>query len=234
MIDVNAIREGLAARGLLAIVESAIASAGATFDEAIRWPSSSPRIKGARRAAVMALRDHPTITFSDSDIARLLGMDPSTPGALAGRKTMSTAPITHIAMPQNCAPSAVTLAMIAAEVQRGRKKFPGRRFLLAALAEEVGELAEAMADGRHAEAKREAIQCAAVAVRIAEEGDATTYQLDGLIQLLVAAGHGSRFLLQRAAKDARNAFSVAATAAHRLQEHLDPTFADVTDEEAQP
>ena len=55
-----------------------------------------------------------------------------------------------------------------------RAKFPGNRFLLAALTEEVGELAKAMLQKRPAaEIEREALQVACVAVRILEEGDAT-------------------------------------------------------------
>lgn len=61
---------------------------------------------------------------------------------------------------------------ILAELDRARKKFPDNAKLLAALTEEVGELAQAMLQGKsHAEIFKEAIQVACVAVRIAEEGD---------------------------------------------------------------
>ncbi len=67
-----------------------------------------------------------------------------------------------------------TLDAISDEVMRARLKFPGNRFLLAALVEEVGELAKAMLQNEGKERiEREAIQVAAVAVRILEEGDAT-------------------------------------------------------------
>lgn len=60
------------------------------------------------------------------------------------------------------------------EVVRARAKFPGNRFLLAALTEEVGELARAylQREGRE-RVRREALQVACVAMRIYEEGDAT-------------------------------------------------------------
>lgn len=77
-------------------------------------------------------------------------------------------------------PSPLTLAALAAEVLRGRKKFPGNRFMLAALAEEIGELAEAMVKGDAEAIHREALQVAAVAIRIAEEGDATAYTGDSI------------------------------------------------------
>lgn len=60
------------------------------------------------------------------------------------------------------------------EVERARTKFPGNRYLLAALMEEVGELSQAMLQKKSVtEIVREAIQVACVAIRIAEEGDAT-------------------------------------------------------------
>jgi NTP pyrophosphatase (non-canonical NTP hydrolase) len=68
----------------------------------------------------------------------------------------------------------VTVHAVEAEVVRARLKFPGSRFLLAALMEEVGELAQAMLQKKDRdEIQREAIQVACVALRICEEGDAT-------------------------------------------------------------
>lgn len=56
----------------------------------------------------------------------------------------------------------------------GRAKFPGNRFMLAALTEEVGELARALLQRKGQDATRtEALDVAAVALRIALEGDAT-------------------------------------------------------------
>lgn len=71
-------------------------------------------------------------------------------------------------------PRASTLAKIATEVQCAREKFPGNRFLLAALTEEVGGLAQALLQRQGAERiAREAMQVACVAIRILEEGDAS-------------------------------------------------------------
>lgn len=69
-------------------------------------------------------------------------------------------------------PEAITMKAIEAEVIRARLKFPGNAKLLAALTEEVGELAKAMLQRRGKdEIQREAIQVACVAIRIVEEGD---------------------------------------------------------------
>lgn len=69
-------------------------------------------------------------------------------------------------------PAQLTLNAIAMETIRARLKHPGRRHLLAALVEEVGELAQAMLQQKpKAEIDKEAIQVAAVAVRLIEERD---------------------------------------------------------------
>jgi NTP pyrophosphatase (non-canonical NTP hydrolase) len=68
----------------------------------------------------------------------------------------------------------LTLQAISAECIKARHKFPNNRLLLAALMEEVGELARALLQGKPKdEIDKEAIQVASVAVRIIEEGDAT-------------------------------------------------------------
>lgn len=68
-------------------------------------------------------------------------------------------------------PQELTLHAVAAEVTRARTKFPGGRYLLAALTEEVGELAQALLQGKPKdEIEKEAIQVACVAIRIIEEG----------------------------------------------------------------
>lgn len=68
----------------------------------------------------------------------------------------------------------LTLQAISAECVKARTKFPKNRLLLAALMEEVGELAAAMLQGKSKdEIEKEAIQVACIAVRIIEEGDAT-------------------------------------------------------------
>jgi NTP pyrophosphatase (non-canonical NTP hydrolase) len=69
-------------------------------------------------------------------------------------------------------PDPLTLTAIAAETMRARIKFPENELLTVALMEEVGELAQAQLQGRpRDEIEREALQVAALAVRILEEGD---------------------------------------------------------------
>jgi hypothetical protein len=72
------------------------------------------------------------------------------------------------------APESATMLALSAEMQRARRKFPGNRLLLAALTEEVGELAKELLENRpRLRVREEAIQVACVALRIYEEGDAT-------------------------------------------------------------
>lgn len=125
------------------------------------------------------------------------------------------------------------LARVAAEARRSREKFPGHRFMLAALVEEVGELAEALAIGDIKSARTEAIQVAATAIRILLEGDATTYQLDGFVQLVASVGGVARYLLQRRPVDVAFCVSMVTNTAGRLR-YGDTTFNDITDEEAKP
>jgi hypothetical protein len=73
---------------------------------------------------------------------------------------------------QHTHPAAATVADLCAEVERARRKFPGNRHLLAALVEEVGELAQAyLQRSSPSDIRKEAIQIACVAIRIVEEGD---------------------------------------------------------------
>lgn len=131
-------------------------------------------------------------------------------------------------------PSPLILAALAAEVRRGRAKFPGNRFMLAVLAEELGELAEAMVKRDRDAIHREAIHVAAIALRIAEEGDATTYHIDSLIQLVAACGATARYLLQRRGRDLSFVLGLVWSTAKRIQDSGDPTFDDIADQEAQP
>ena len=62
---------------------------------------------------------------------------------------------------------------ISDELYVARIKFPQPDGLLAALMEEVGELAKAIMDEPATNVRAEAIQVAAVAIRLAEEGDPT-------------------------------------------------------------
>jgi len=75
-----------------------------------------------------------------------------------------------------------TLGDVAEEILRAREKFPTNKHLLAALMEEVGELSEALlkygGEDRDTDPlilrkriRDEAIQVAATAIRIIEEGD---------------------------------------------------------------
>jgi NTP pyrophosphatase (non-canonical NTP hydrolase) len=82
------------------------------------------------------------------------------------------------------APQALTLQAVRAEMIRARIKFPENNVLLAALMEEVGELANALlelrfaclrgevegADAMRDAVQREAIQVASTALRILEDG----------------------------------------------------------------
>lgn len=67
-----------------------------------------------------------------------------------------------------------TLEELKLEVIRARTKFPDNALLLAALMEEVGELAKAYLQRQgNVSVQREALQVACVALRIYEEGDST-------------------------------------------------------------
>lgn len=74
-------------------------------------------------------------------------------------------------------PDGLVYIMIRNEVNAARDKFPKTTHMLAALVEEVGELSQAMVEHDRAqgtsvqEVLREAVQVAAMAVRIAVEGD---------------------------------------------------------------
>lgn len=65
---------------------------------------------------------------------------------------------------------------VAAELLRARAKFPGTKNVTVALAEELGELSKALLDHSYGEGEndavyKEAVQVAAMAQRVAEEGD---------------------------------------------------------------
>lgn len=66
-----------------------------------------------------------------------------------------------------------TIEALKQEIERRRAKFPKNDLMLAALIEEIGELAEAVKNENTEDAAKEALQVACVAVRIAEEGDNT-------------------------------------------------------------
>ena len=68
-------------------------------------------------------------------------------------------------------PGLIAMGDVAGEVRRAREKFPRNAHMLAALMEEVGELAQAFLQGQtNEEIRAEAMQVACVAIRIMEEG----------------------------------------------------------------
>ena len=75
-------------------------------------------------------------------------------------------------------PDGIVMTMIQGELDAARTKFPGSEHQLVALGEEFGELCQAMmqhdVDGSQTVAMvlREAVQVAAMAIRVATEGDA--------------------------------------------------------------
>ncbi len=83
----------------------------------------------------------------------------------------------HIAEHRLTSPDGLVFMMIRDEVKAARDKFPETTHMLAALVEEVGELSQAMMEHDRAqgtsvqEVLREAVQVAAMAVRVAVEGD---------------------------------------------------------------
>jgi NTP pyrophosphatase (non-canonical NTP hydrolase) len=74
-------------------------------------------------------------------------------------------------------PDGLVMKMIADELTAARGAFPGKTHMLCALVEEVGELAQALMEHDRQqgtsvqECLREAVQVAAMAVRVAVEGD---------------------------------------------------------------
>ena len=83
----------------------------------------------------------------------------------------------HIAYDRLTSPDGLVFIMIRDELVNARREFPETTHKLAALMEEVGELAQAMMHHDRKlgisiqEVLREAVQVAAVAVRLAVEGD---------------------------------------------------------------
>ena len=85
--------------------------------------------------------------------------------------------VDNLASERLFSPDGKMITDILGEVRSAREKFPGSRHMLCALVEEVGELAQAiMQNDRHegtteTEVYREAVQVAAMAIRIGTEGD---------------------------------------------------------------
>jgi len=70
-------------------------------------------------------------------------------------------------------PTAVFLVAVWQELQKARLMFPESDGVMAALAEETGELAKAMLGEPMPKVYKEAMQVACVATRVATEGDPT-------------------------------------------------------------
>lgn len=82
----------------------------------------------------------------------------------------------------------IFINMVLDEALRARTKFPNPSGLLAALTEEVGELARALMDQGDGEVYNEAVQVAAVALRLALEGDPSLREVRKIHALLRANG----------------------------------------------
>ena len=69
------------------------------------------------------------------------------------------------------------LAEVILEVARAKRLFPKPDGLMTALTEEVGEVARAVLDETDERIREECVQVAAMAMRLAEEGDPTLTEL---------------------------------------------------------
>lgn len=65
------------------------------------------------------------------------------------------------------------LDQVRAELAHARSKFPGDRIMTLAMAEEFGELVKAVLDEHSSDVRKEAVQTAAMAARVALDGDAS-------------------------------------------------------------
>jgi len=83
----------------------------------------------------------------------------------------------QIAFERLTSPDGLIILMIRDELKAARAAFPGSTHMLCAFMEEVGELAQALMEHDRnqgtsvQEVMREAVQCAAMSIRIAVEGD---------------------------------------------------------------
>ena len=101
------------------------------------------------------------------------------------------------------------------------------------IVEEVGELCNAMLAKDTDGIRREPIQVATVAIRIAEEGDATNYGSSPLALAVYGIGDMARRLLQRSYQAGLIVQDTIA-ALDAIFRSGDPTFADITAQESQP
>ena len=80
-----------------------------------------------------------------------------------------------------------SLLPLSDELVHARTKFPANQFLMSALAEEVGELAEAYVyEPNSAAMRKEALQVACVAMRIATEGCDTAGESQEVVAAMLA------------------------------------------------
>jgi hypothetical protein len=132
------------------------------------------------------------------------------------------------------APDEETLTALSQEIVRAREKFPGSRYLFAALLEEVGETAEELlTKNASGLLGKELLQIACVAIRIYEEQREVLLDPSSRGQLTLCAarfGELARNLLQRRSIGAA-VFSLRSSA-WTLAVDGDPTFASITDDEA--
>lgn len=83
----------------------------------------------------------------------------------------------QIAFERLTSPDGLIILMIRDELKAARAAFPGSTHMLCAFMEEVGELAQALMEHDRnqgtsvQEVMREAVQCAAMSIRLAVEGD---------------------------------------------------------------
>jgi hypothetical protein len=147
----DALEKALAAaeRKGLERAKSLLTEADETIEGLLRGPTLTLKIADLRRR----LRD----------AARGFAEQPAPEVVVGGQR--------HIVTGAKGSPRSSSMIKLHDEVKRGRAKFPGNRFLLAGLVEEVGELARAILQKKDAEIEAEAIQVAGVALRIAEERD---------------------------------------------------------------
>lgn len=101
----------------------------------------------------------------------------------------------------HCIQALPDLAPLAEEMVRARSKFPGPRLLGSALAEEVGEMADAWLKMDPAHCRKEALQVACVAMRIHQEGNVGHGQSLEVLKLMAALEAPARANLEAEGAD---------------------------------